>query len=180
MTSWLAAAGIAIALVTSWWALRSSSENRWQLYNQSERNRRQASKQAAVQHDVNLALRMAVAYERHQAGDVGAAAEMRGLLLAQRGVLPLARRLYLGEPFTEADDDSKIEAMCAGLGKEPTFELVRVELDLHLQGVKHALYGADTFGPDIGEMPPESLRTRARAWARRLRRRGDAPPTGTG
>src|SRR5450432_1758 len=129
-----------------------ATEDRWEAYRRATEDRFQAHKAEAVRHDVDVAIRIALAFERHQAGDALAAAECRALLLGVTGWLPVTRQIYLGDLGQQPDDVSRIEAATSFYGMGVGTELARIEIRQQIQGQQFALYNPDS-GADMPDAP---------------------------
>jgi hypothetical protein len=143
----VAAAGIIAAVV---WAVRdrrdaddAASQDRWEAYRAANEERQASARLAATQHQSDLMLRVALAFERHQSGDPLAGADCKALLLAVGQRLPVTRLLYLGEPAWLPEDGPRIEAIASFYGLPVNAELARREIRHELQGTQFVVYSSD-------------------------------------
>jgi hypothetical protein len=114
---------------------RQAAHDRWEIARITEEDRRYADISAAKRQEQELIFRVALAFERHQAGDQLALAECRTFLLAVGNRLPVTRAYYLGTTAWQPDDGVRIEALSSLYDLPVGPLLARRELQQELQGV---------------------------------------------
>jgi hypothetical protein len=114
---------------------RQAARDRWEIARITEEDRRYADISASKRQEQELIFRVALAFERHQAGDQLALAECRTFLLAAGHRLPVTRAYYLGTTTWQPDDGARIEALSSMYGLPVGPLLSRRELQQELQGV---------------------------------------------
>jgi hypothetical protein len=114
---------------------RQAARDRWEIARITEEDRRYADISASKRQEQELIFRVALAFERHQAGDQLALAECRTFLLAVGNRLPVTRAYYLGTTAWQADDGVRIEALSSMYDLPVGPLLARRELQQELQGV---------------------------------------------
>ncbi len=116
-------------------AERQAARDRWEIARITEEDRRYAELAADRRQEQELIFRIALAFERHQAGDQLAMAECRTFLLAVRDRLPVTRAYYLGTTAWQPDDGVRIDAFSRMYDLPVGPLLARRELQHELQGV---------------------------------------------
>jgi hypothetical protein len=114
---------------------RRAARDRWEIARITEDDRRYAELAANRRQQQELIFRVALAFERHQAGDHLALAECRTFLLAVGDRLPVTRALYLGTTAWQPDDGVRIDAFSRMHDLPVGPLLARRELQHELQGV---------------------------------------------
>ncbi|HET9187849.1 MAG TPA: hypothetical protein VFN80_07835 [Acidothermaceae bacterium] len=132
---------VAVIAVIGWVAAdrrraeRQAAHDRWEIARVTEEDRRYAELAANRRQSQELVFRVALAFERHQAGDKLALAETRTFLLAVGDRLPVTRAYYLGTTAWQPDDGVRIEAFSRMYNLPVGPLLARRELQQELQGV---------------------------------------------
>ena len=115
-------------------AERQAARDRWEIARVTEEDRRYAEFSADRRQKQELIFRVALAFERHQAGDQLALAECRTFLLAAGDRLPVTRAYYLGTTAWQPDDGVRIDAFSRMYDLPVGPLLARRELQHELQG----------------------------------------------
>jgi hypothetical protein len=156
----VSAAGIAAVVV---WAVgerrrndRRAQQDGWEAYRVLQEDRRHARETASARYQVDLVQRVAIAFERHQAGASYAAAECRALLLGIEQRLPVTRFVYLGKAAWQPDDASRIQAIAAFYNLPVGPDLARLELRHELQGSQLTVYTSNGAA-ETHELPPPTM-----------------------
>lgn len=159
VASTLVSAGGIIAVVR--WAVvdrrradERAEEARLEQLVQAQESRAYSQRLAAQGADAELVLRVALSFERHQAGDPTAAAECKALLLAVRDRLPVTRLFYLGGAGWQPADNPRIEALANFYGLPVGADLARREIRHELQGTAFTIHGGQNGGPPLPAAEP--------------------------
>ncbi len=179
---------VAVVAVIGWVAAdrrrseRQAAHDRWEIARITEEDRRFADLAANRRQEQELIFRVALAFERHQAGDQLALAECRTFLLAVGDRLPVTRAYYLGTSAWQPDDGLRIDAFARMYDLPVGPLLARRELQQELQGANLTIdlrdgqpagwkltseQLADERGIDAGD--PRELRLRLRRMPKHAR-----------